>query len=337
MKKPANQNTLSVENLKPKPFRAIDLFCGIGGNSWGAKAAGAEIIAGFDIWPMASRVFRANFPGALLFEGDLASYTEKDIQDTRKKIGEIDLLLASPECTSHSYARGGRPKSTESQALVWVVHRFARVFRSRWVLVENVPAMRNWPGYEAFLEFMLCEGYHVREYIFDASNFGVPQSRKRLYLLFDRASRPPEVNLSERQPLAVAPHICLNGKYTFTPLELPGRSSKTLWRAKEAIKILGKQTPFIIVYYGSGKQWQTLDRPLRTITTRDRFALVRPDGRGGHEMRMLQPDELQTAMGFPPEFDLSPCPTRSGKVHLLGNAVCPPVITAIVKTLIKNE
>ncbi len=89
-----------------------------------------------------------------------------------------------------------------------------------------------------------------------------------------------------------------------------------------------------MVYYGSDAAggWQRLDQPLRTITTVDRFALVRPDGKGGHEMRMLQPDELQAAMGFPPEFTLNGT-TRRQKIHLLGNAVCPPVMQAIVKSL----
>jgi DNA (cytosine-5)-methyltransferase 1 len=43
-------------------MRAIDLFCGAGGSSLGAMAAGFEIVAGFDIWPVAGSVYRANFP-----------------------------------------------------------------------------------------------------------------------------------------------------------------------------------------------------------------------------------------------------------------------------------
>ena len=54
-----------------------------------------------------------------------------------------------------------------------------------------------------------------------------------------------------------------------------------------------------MVYYGTDAAggFQTLNRPLRTITTLDRFAYVRPNGIG-HEMRMLQPPELAAAMGF---------------------------------------
>ena len=54
-------------------MRAIDLFCGAGGSSLGAAAAGAEIVAGFDIWPVARWVYRANFPHARFYPCDLAT------------------------------------------------------------------------------------------------------------------------------------------------------------------------------------------------------------------------------------------------------------------------
>lgn len=87
------------------------------------------------------------------------------------------------------------------------------------------------------------------------------------------------------------------------------------------------------LYYGSDGAggFQRLDRPLRTITTLDRFAYVRPNG-DGHEMRMLQPTELAAAMGFPTCHKL-PKSTRREKIKLIGNAVCPRVMSEVVKTL----
>ena len=89
----------------------------------------------------------------------------------------------------------------------------------------------------------------------------------------------------------------------------------------------------IDLFCGSGPQWQTLDAPLRTVTTRGHFALVRP-GRGGHEMRMLQVDELRAAMEFPASFVLDGC-ARTDAMRLLGNVVCPPVMQAIVEELMR--
>jgi DNA (cytosine-5)-methyltransferase 1 len=71
-------------------------------------------------------------------------------------------------------------------------------------------------------------------------------------------------------------------------------------RADRAIKSLGGGRPFLIVYYGSDGAggWQSLDRPLRTLTTLDRFGLVTWDGREPM-LRTLQVEELLHAMGFP--------------------------------------
>jgi DNA (cytosine-5)-methyltransferase 1 len=142
------------------------------------------------------------------------------------------------------------------------------------------------------------------------------------------------VKPSKKNIKTVESILSKNGKYQFTPLKTKKRAQKTLERAQRGIDALGTQTSFLMVYYGTDYAggWQRLDTPLRTVTTLDRFALVQPDGKGGHEMRMLQPDELQKAMGFPRQYKLLQG-TRREKIHLLGNAVCPPVMKAIVQSL----
>jgi DNA (cytosine-5)-methyltransferase 1 len=99
---------------------------------------------------------------------------------------------------------------------------------------------------------------------------------------------------------------------------------------------VGRSEPFLIVYYGSDGAggWQRVDRPLRTITTVDRFAYVRPS-ESGHQIRMLQVPELRRAMGFPDEH-IFVRGTRRDRIKLLGNAVCPPVMEAVVRSLTGN-
>jgi DNA (cytosine-5)-methyltransferase 1 len=79
-------------------------------------------------------------------------------------------------------------------------------------------------------------------------------------------------------------------------------------------------------YYssGSGRTGRSLDRPLGTVTCKDRWAVV--DGR---RMRMMQPPELRSAMGFDADYQL--CGTRRDQIRLLGNAVCPPVAEYIIR------
>jgi DNA (cytosine-5)-methyltransferase 1 len=118
-----------------------------------------------------------------------------------------------------------------------------------------------------------------------------------------------------------------------TPLFRKGRAPDTLARAKRAIGELGEGESFLIVYYGTDGcgGWQSLDRPLRTVTTVDRFALVLPTA-DGYRMRMLQVPELIRAMGLDEAFEM-PAGTRRDKIRLLGNGVCPPVMQSVVASL----
>ena len=90
-------------------IRGIDLFCGAGGGSWGATAAGVRMVGAIDQWDVASRTYADNFPSA---NRNVITTTLSDSigPDVFKAIGRVDLLIASPECTHHSLARGARPR-----------------------------------------------------------------------------------------------------------------------------------------------------------------------------------------------------------------------------------
>jgi DNA (cytosine-5)-methyltransferase 1 len=100
---------------------------------------------------------------------------------------------------------------------------------------------------------------------------------------------------------------------------------------------LRKHEPFLVVYYGSDGSggWQPLDRPLRTLTTLDRFGLVTWQKRTPM-LRMLQVPELLRAMGFDRKYSL-PHGSRRDKIKLLGNGVCPPVMEAIVSSITEGS
>jgi DNA (cytosine-5)-methyltransferase 1 len=175
--------------------------------------------------------------------------------------------------------------------------------------------------------------YFVTPQVLDAADFGVPQTRKRLFLLCDRNRQPAAVVPRKIRHIAARKILDPEGTWKVTPLDNGRRASATLARAGRAIEALGKGVPFLIVYYGSDGSggWQPLDRPLRTMTTLDRFALVT-----WHEkkpmMRMLQVPELQRAMGFDDRFALH-YGSRRDQIRLLGNGVCPPVMKAIIGSL----
>ena len=308
------------------------MFCGAGGSSWGARAAGAEIVAGFDMWQAAGEVYKDNFPDATFFPGKLEDHKLKTL---KKKLGTIDLILASPECTNHSPARGNKPQCEKSKETAFQITRFAKALKPRWVVIENVINMRKWTRYGEFIETLTALGYKTRELTIKASDLGVATSRRRLFILCDRKADPSMIELPPKATLKTAREIIdLNGTYRYSPLKKRGRAKATLERAKRGMAALGSKEPFLLVYYGSDAAggWQSLDVPLRTITTVDRFALVKPRG-GGHCMRMLQPPELMAAMGMPEEFQFENGGTRRSKIHMIGNAVCPNVMKAVVGTV----
>lgn len=311
------------------------MFCGAGGSSLGAKEAGAKLVAAVDMWRLARDVYTDNFDDVHFFRRKLEHLTPSEVL---AKAGPIDLLLASPECTNHSCAKGNCERSEESRKTAFHVTRFARALRPRWIVVENVIQMRSWDRYEEWLSKFRSLGYGVREQTLNAADFGVPQSRRRLFITFELESTPPRVTPpKDATRRTVRDIVSGNGTHPFSMLRAQGRAPNTLARADRAIAKLGEHEPFLLVYYGSDAAggWQSLDAPLRTITTLDRFAYVRRNGHG-HEMRMLQVPELKQAMGFPDSHKLEHG-TRRDRIKLLGNAVCPPVMAAVVRSLIRND
>ena len=154
-----------------------------------------------------------------------------------------------------------------------------------------------------------------------ASCFGVPQTRRRLFLLCDREHLPDPV-AKPITPVRSAREILDRvDAWRSTPLQNGKRATATLERAERAIKVLGRGVPFLVVYYGSDRAggWHSLDRPIRQLTTLDLFGLVTWDG-GIPMLRMLQVTELKRAMGFKENFRPRPGPrvaTASGSSGML--------------------
>ena len=314
--------------------RAFDMFCGAGGSSWGAKLAGVEVVGGVDLWDIATETHNLNFPKSQIYNKKAESLSSSFLN---QEFSNVDLLLASPECTNHSVAKGNRPRCEKSRATAFQVIRYAKAMSPRWIVVENVLQMQRWDRFDEWREKLHRLGYNTSFRIIDSQYHRTAQARRRMIVVADRESIP---NLPDRRIRTKKTVISVLGKgeskkspWEFTSLRTKASSTKA--RAKRAIKKLGKDRPFIMVYYGSDGAggFQKLDRPLRTITTVDRFAYVRPT-KGGHEMRMLQPPELAAAMGFPATYKW-PEVNRREKVKLLGNAVCPEVMRDVISTLLR--
>jgi DNA (cytosine-5)-methyltransferase 1 len=243
--------------------------------------------------------------------------------------------MASPECTNHSPAKGNAPRCELSKETAFQVIRYAKVFKPRWIVIENVINMAKWTRYAEFYQQLVEEGYKITEQKLNSADFGVPQSRRRLFLLCDRKAKPSIVPKIDVEKIPASTFIDLNGKYKWTPVEKEKRAIATLARAKRGREHV-KRKPFLMVYYGSDGSggWQRMSRPLRTVTTVDRFAVVKQQN-GIDVMRMLQPDELAVAMGM--HGMLFKYGSRREKIHMLGNAVCPPVMKQVIRSLTSTD
>ncbi|MGJ4884327.1 DNA cytosine methyltransferase [Bradyrhizobium sp. HKCCYLRH1065] len=315
-------------------MRTLDIFSGAGGSSAGARRAGATTVAAIDMCSVATATFEQNFPSAKVYTKRLE---EINLASLRRSIGNIDLLLSSPECTNHTCAKGSAPRDEKSRATAMHVVKYAEAFKPRWIVLENVVHMRPWTRYGELKNELVALGYNLAEQVLDASNFGVAQTRRRLFLVGDRRQVPKTVNVqAKKRKLSARSILDPRGLWPTSPLLRENRAKDTLARASRAIDELGENKSFILVYYGSDGSggWQSISRPLRTVTTVDRFALVEPTSQG-YQMRMLQVPELRRAMGFDDKFSLLHG-TRRDKVRLLGNGVCPPVMEAVVAALTES-
>src|SRR5690349_9413702 len=129
-------------------IRALDLFAGGGGSSCGAAMAGVKVVAAVDAWELACETYLDNHPKTRVYP---TACEDLDSVRIRKEVGDIDLLLASPECTNHTCAKGNGKRSEASRSTVFHVVRFARALKPRWIVIENVIQMRSWHRYGEFV------------------------------------------------------------------------------------------------------------------------------------------------------------------------------------------
>lgn len=311
----------------------VDLFCGGGFGARGAVRAGALPLLGVDSWKLATDTYKSNYPDADVIQEPIE---ELDPYLLSRKY-RPDVLLTSPECTAHSIARGAKPGSEKSRETAINIIPWVDAMKPRWVIVENVNRIKSWDRHDDLLVSLKRLGYQVNDLFLNASDFGTPQSRKRLFLVCDLLgsviSKEDLLAIHKKGKKDASTIIDWNGDYETTPLRKKGRAKPTLARAERAIAELGENNPFIIVYYGSDYAggWQRLDVPLRTVTTLDRFALVTWKKRQPY-MRMLQPLELLKAMGAGNQHTL-PFGSRREKIKLCGNGVCSPVVEVIFRKI----
>ena len=315
---------------------------------------------------------------------------------------KVDLMWASPDCTSHSKAKGGQPRHQGLRILPWAVYKHAKAILPEIIIMENVEEIQQWgpldgtgrpikeragEDYNNFIQAMCSLGYTFDSRELVAADYGAPTTRKRWYAIFRRDQRPitwPVAThskdgghgtqkwlscgdfidwsdlgksiFSRPKPLAEATMRRIANGYRKYVVENP---TPYIVNNKEAVAFLiqyhgetittspgqiGLVSAFLIKYYGTGCG-QTLEEPLATITTKDRFGLVNVVVELDGEkyilkdifLRMLKAEpELKLMQGFPADYiithdyDGKPYPIKE-QVARIGNSVVPIMAKALVQ------
>lgn len=298
-------------------MRAIDLFAGLGGFSEGAEQAGCRVVWAANHWPAAVQVHANNHPET--------AHVCQDLQQADwTQVPAHDLLLASPACQGHSCARGAdRPHHDATRATAWAVVSALECHRPPFGLIENVPEFTRWVLFPAWCAAITALGYAISPHLVDAADHGVPQHRRRVIIVLSRSAHPLELDLPRREYVPAETIVEFDAG-RWAPIVRAGRSAATLARIAAGRQQHGDR--FLIAFYGNERGGRSLQRPIGTITTRDRWAVI-----DGDRMRMLSVPEARRAMGFRSSYQL---PERQrDAMHMLGNAVCPPVVRDCVNAL----
>lgn len=179
-------------------LKAVDLFCGAGGTSQGAEQSGAaKVLCAVNHWQIAVDTHSANFPHTLHINSRIDQVNPGECP-------KINLLFASPECTHHSNARGGRPTSDQQRSGPWDLMRWIEYHRPSWIVIENVAEFRSWGPvgddgqplkrfrgryFYAWNQAIESAGYRVDHRLLNAADYGAATSRTRLFVVARKGGR----------------------------------------------------------------------------------------------------------------------------------------------------
>lgn len=191
------------------PIIAVDLFCGAGGFSEGLRQACADL--GYDLkhaainhWEPAINTHERNHPDADQYHSKveqlhpphvIRDLVNVDLDDVHQVDTHVDLLLAGPECTHFSNARGGKPVNEQKRMSPWQVLDWLEKLDVEAFVIENVGEIQSWGPvedgeptrdgtvFDAWINALNQLGYSVDWTTLTAADYGDPTSRERFFLV----------------------------------------------------------------------------------------------------------------------------------------------------------
>lgn len=159
------------------PTRLIDLFAGCGGMSLGFQNVGFDVLAAYDNWQPAIDIYSRNFNHPI-YKKDLS---KEDISDELVRMAP-DIIIGGPPCQDFSIA-GKRDFEGKRANLTLIYGNIIQTVRPRWFVMENVYNIEKSPVFNQVLQIFKNAGYGITKRVWDASYMGVPQMRKRYFVI----------------------------------------------------------------------------------------------------------------------------------------------------------
>jgi len=177
----------------------IDLFAGAGGMSVGFEEAGFELAAATDWDRWSCETLRKNHTkNVFIYEGDITKIKLSEFRD-KLFVKDIDLIIGGPPC--QGFSQLGKRLENDPRNKLWQQYmNFIEFFNPKLFVMENVPQILTSEEYVSIKKIAEKLGYDVREKILHAVDYGVPQKRKRAFIIGSRIGIP-----EFPQPTHIAP------------------------------------------------------------------------------------------------------------------------------------
>lgn len=299
------------DNMNTDNGLIIDCFAGGGGASTGMEMAlGRPVDIAINHDPDAILMHKTNHLDTLhltedIFKVDLQKYVAGH---------HVALMWASPDCTSHSKAKGGKPRKSGLRILPWAVYKHAKAILPDVIIMENVEEIQQWgpldeeghpipdkkgEDYKKFIGGMQSLGYEFDSRELVAADFGAPTTRRRWYAIFRRDGKPiiwPHKAYSQSRERNKKLWIPVSSVLDFTNLgksifnrkkPLAENTMRRIARGLDRflfnnpepyISSDNKTIPFLIQYHTettkNGMRGQAITEPIQTIDTRNRYGFV---------------------------------------------------------------
>lgn len=172
-------------------FKVVDLFSGAGGFSLAAKLLGLDVVGALEFEPYSCETYRKNLikgkSKTVLVQEDITKISPADfMKRVGIKRGECDIIIGGPPCQGFSALQSNKDGNDPRNKLLWHYFDYVEAIQPKVFLVENVPGMlweKNRAYVDKFYKLAKKSGYHVHDpQVLDAKSYGVPQTRKRVFI-----------------------------------------------------------------------------------------------------------------------------------------------------------